>query len=101
MKGQSEFARAYRLKQGFCPTHGLQMVLADWWYQPRDGGEPYTVVECVRRDCGSRFKALSHTGPFEPVPPDWAPPDERVGFVGFPLRVLPQPKAKQRKRKCE
>ncbi len=96
MKGQSEFARAYRLRQGFCPTHGLQMVLADrWWYQPRDGGEPYSVVECVRRDCGSRFKALSHTGPFEPVPPDWVPPDERVGI---PLMVLLQPKPKRRKK---
>ena len=95
MKGQSDFARAYRLKQGRCPTHGLQMVLADWWYQPRDGGEAYTVVECVRGDCGSRFKALSHTGPFEPVPPDWVPPDERVGFVGFPLTLLPRPKPKR------
>ena len=96
MKGQSDFARAYRLKQGRCPTHGLQMVLADWWwYQPRDGGEAYTLVECVRGDCGSRFKALTPDGPFEPVPRDWVPPDERVGF---PPMLLPQPKAKRRRK---
>ncbi len=95
MKGQSEFARAHRLKQGLCPTHGLQMTHAAGWYQPREGGEAYTIVACVRGDCGSRFKALSHTGPFEPVPPDWVPPDERVGL---PLTVLPQPKPKRRKK---
>lgn len=45
------------------------MPQVDRWYYPIEG-EPFTIVECPRRDCDQQAKAYSFDGPWEPWLPD-------------------------------
>lgn len=54
-KTQSQADRERRLKRGACPIHGVGMVPHVYVATPAQG-EPYSLVECSRRDCGVQAK---------------------------------------------
>jgi hypothetical protein len=71
MKGQSEFARAKRLHEGSCPTHGIGLTQIDGWPK-KDPREPtYAVVACPRDDCDVVAKQQGASGPATLLPHGW------------------------------
>jgi hypothetical protein len=80
MRGQSNAARADRLRDGRCPTHGLGMGQVAGWYQPTDGSPAYTIEGCPRSSCDVRARAESIDGPHTLLPPGWRPTDPRADW---------------------
>ena len=61
MKGQSEEAKAERLKNGCCPVHGVPMSQITGWEKD------WCFVGCPRRDCDIAAKAKDpNANYFEP-----------------------------------